>query len=74
MSRSLQNWNRKKSDGGHGRFAAKAEPALANISKEPEHLRSQFMNQKEERYTQWVRATYPYVDAFRARSCKMFEE
>ncbi len=32
------------------------------------------MNQKEERYTQWVRATYPYVDAFRAPIINKFKE
>ena len=32
------------------------------------------MNQKEERYTQWVRATYPYVDAFRAPILALFRE
>jgi len=32
------------------------------------------MNQEEEQYTQWVRATYPYVDAFRAPILAMFRE
>jgi hypothetical protein len=32
------------------------------------------MNQAEERTTQWVRATYPYVDAFRAPILAMFRE
>jgi TolA-binding protein len=32
------------------------------------------MNQKEERYTQWVRATYPYVDAFRAPILALFRQ
>ena len=32
------------------------------------------MNQAEERYTQWVRATYPYVDAFRAPILAMFRK
>jgi hypothetical protein len=31
------------------------------------------MNQAEERYTQWVRATHPYVDAFRATILTQFE-
>lgn len=31
-----------------------------------QHLPKQHLNQGEERYTQWVRATYPYVDGFRA--------
>jgi hypothetical protein len=32
------------------------------------------MNQAEERYTQWVRATYPYVDAFRAPIINKFKD
>ena len=32
------------------------------------------MNQAEERYTQWVRATFPYVDSFRAPSLKKFSD
>ena len=32
------------------------------------------MNQAEERYTQWVRATYPYVDAFRPPLLKLFHD
>ena len=32
------------------------------------------MNQAEEQYTQWVRATYPYVDAFRAPILAMFRK
>jgi len=32
------------------------------------------MNQAEERYTQWVRATFPYVDTFRAPSIKKFSD
>jgi hypothetical protein len=32
------------------------------------------MNQAEERYTQWVRATYPYVDAFRAPILNKFKD
>ncbi len=32
------------------------------------------MNQAEEQYTQWVRATYPYVDAFRAPILALFRE
>ncbi len=32
------------------------------------------MNEKEERYTQWVRATYPYVDAFRAPIITKFKD
>jgi TolA-binding protein len=32
------------------------------------------MNQAEEQYTQWVRATYPYVDAFRAPILAIFRE
>lgn len=32
------------------------------------------LNQSEERYTQWVRATYPYVDAFRAPIMTKFKD
>ena len=32
------------------------------------------MSQAEERYTQWVRASFPYVDSFRAPVLKMFNE
>lgn len=44
-----------------------SNPSSENIPKE-------LMDQKEERQTQWVRATYPYVDAFRAPILKQFEE
>ena len=49
---------------------AKAPPGSGNISSESEHLALSLMNQREERYTQWVRATYPYVNAFRAPSSR----
>ena len=49
---------------------AKAKNAIRNLV--PGNLSinniPQDMNQAEERNTQWVRATYPYVDAF-ARRC-----
>ncbi len=32
------------------------------------------LNQAEEQYTQWVRATYPYVDAFRAPILSLFRD
>ncbi|HVT27718.1 MAG TPA: hypothetical protein VHE81_06845, partial [Lacipirellulaceae bacterium] len=32
------------------------------------------MKESEERYTQWVRATFPYVDSFRAPVLKQFDE
>ncbi len=32
------------------------------------------MNYTEERYSQWVRSTYPYVDAFRAPLLSLFDE
>jgi Putative Flp pilus-assembly TadE/G-like len=51
-----------------------AEPGSGNISMEPDHLAASLMNQKEERYTQWVRATYPYVNAFRAPILKVFDK
>jgi hypothetical protein len=41
-------------------------PGSGNISAKPQHLAKQQMKQSEERYTQWVRATYPYVDSYRA--------
>jgi Putative Flp pilus-assembly TadE/G-like len=31
-----------------------------------QHLPKQYLNQAEERYSQWTRAAYPYVDGFRA--------
>lgn len=51
-----------------------APPGSGNISARREHLALEKMDQAEERYTQWVRATYPYVDAFRAPILKLFEE
>lgn len=37
------------------------------------NIPSKRLNQAEERYTQWVRATYPYVDSFRAPVLAQFE-
>jgi hypothetical protein len=44
-----------------------------NISARDEHLAKDKMKQSEERYTQWVRATYPYVDSYRAPLLAQFE-
>lgn len=52
-----------------GNLSAKRKHlALENLPNEPQ------MNQAEERYTQWVRATFPYVDTFRAPAIKKFSE
>jgi hypothetical protein len=51
-----------------------APPGSGNISSLPAHVAASLMNQREERYTQWVRATYPYVNAFRAPILKVFDE
>jgi TolA-binding protein len=67
---------------------AKIPPGTGNLSMRPQHLaltgiqssgaangtREVGMNMAEERTTQWVRATYPYVDAFRAPILAMFRE
>jgi hypothetical protein len=44
--------------------AATAVTTRGNLS--IAHIPRDKMDQAEERYTQWVRASYPYVDAFRA--------
>jgi hypothetical protein len=51
-----------------------APPGSGNISADDGHLALHSMNQKEERYTQWVRATYPYVDSFRAPIITLFRK
>lgn len=48
-------------------------PGSGNISAKPTHLARDKMRQAEERYTQWVRATYPYVDSFRAPILSQFD-
>ena len=48
-------------------------PGSGNISAKPAHLARDKMRQSEERYTQWVRATYPYVDSFRAPILSLFD-
>ena len=52
---------------------AQVPPGSGNISALPAHVARDKMNQAEERYTQWVRATYPYVDSFRAPIVSQFE-
>jgi hypothetical protein len=52
---------------------AKVPPGSGNLSMNPAHLARDKMRQSEERYTQWVRATYPYVDSFRAPVLAQFE-
>lgn len=46
-----------------------------NLSAKRAHLAlsSGQMKESEERYTQWVRATYPYVDSFRAPILAIFD-
>lgn len=39
-----------------------------------QHLPTQKLNQGDERYTQWLRATYPYVDGFRAPMLGMMRD
>jgi hypothetical protein len=53
---------------------AQMPPGTGNLSAKPEHLALAKMKQSEERYTQWVRATFPYVDSFRAPILKQFDE
>jgi hypothetical protein len=53
---------------------AKVPKESGNLSIEKKHLALAIMNQAEERNTQWVRASYPYVDGFRAPILKLFEE
>lgn len=48
-------------------------PGSGNISAKAAHLARDKMKQSEERYTQWVRATYPYVDSFRAPLLSQFD-
>jgi hypothetical protein len=75
----------KKAPGGSGNISAKPEhlalekirpsrPAGGATGTNPQPLRQIGMSQAEERQTQWVRATYPYVDAFRAPILTMFRE
>jgi hypothetical protein len=45
-----------------------------NLSAERAHLALDKMDQAEERTTQWVRATYPYVDAYRAPILRLFSQ
>ncbi len=47
--------------------------STGNFSALPEHLAKDKMRESEERYTQWVRATYPYVDSYRATILAQFE-
>jgi TolA-binding protein len=51
-----------------------APPGSGNISAERNHLALHLMDQAEERYTQWVRASYPYVDSFRAPMITLFRK
>lgn len=44
-----------------------------NLSAERVHLALDKMDTAEERYTQWARATNPYMDAFRAPILKLFQ-
>jgi hypothetical protein len=75
----------KKAPGGSGNISAKPEhlalekirpsrPAGGAAGTNSQPLRQIGMSQAEERGTQWVRATYPYVDAFRAPILTMFRE
>jgi hypothetical protein len=73
----------KKAPDGSGNISASAKhlalvdilpPQGGNAGGTPQPARFVGMNQAEERTTQWVRATYPYVDAFRAPIIAMFKE
>jgi hypothetical protein len=58
---------------GKMKSAAGGAPGNGNLSNKPEHLALRQMKQSEERCTQWVRATYPYVDSYRATLLAQFE-
>jgi hypothetical protein len=51
-------------------------PGTGNISAKRPHLALSpgQMKESEERYTQWVRATFPYVDTFRAPIIAIFDK
>ena len=51
-----------------------SRPSGTGAGTNPQNSPQIGMNQAEERTTQWVRATYPYVDAFRAPILAMFRE
>jgi hypothetical protein len=51
-----------------------APSGSGNLSAERAHLALDKMDQAEERTTQWVRAAYPYVDAYRAPILRLFAE
>ena len=54
----------------------KMPPGTGNLRRKAQHLAlvNGQMKQSEERYTQWVRATYPYVDSFRAPILAQFHK
>lgn len=67
----------KKIPGGSGNPSAReTHLALSGIKASGKNTGGpqKGMSQLEERNTQWVRATYPYVDAFRAPILAMFRE
>src|SRR4029079_19460066 len=51
-------------------------PGTGNLSAKRPHmaLSSGQMKESEERYTQWVRASFPYVDTFRAPIIAIFDK
>ena len=55
-------------------YQAAPTDTSGNLSSERTHLALDKMNQAEERYTQWVRATNPYMDAFRAPILRLFQK
>jgi hypothetical protein len=77
LEKELQELNIKEAQTYKAIAAMKnMPPGTGNLSAKRAHLALDqgLMKQSEERYTQWVRATYPYVDSFRAPILKMFGE
>ena len=75
LERELQDLKREERE-LQDTLAALADmpPGTGNLSAKPTHLALEKLKQSEERYTQWVRATYPYVDSFRAPILAQFAE
>jgi Putative Flp pilus-assembly TadE/G-like len=75
LTKQLQELNQKQSDinSAVANLRQPMAPGSGNISAKPAHLARDKMRQSEERYTQWVRATYPYVDSFRAPILSQFD-
>jgi hypothetical protein len=75
LTKQLQELQKQQDDITSAVAAAggQTQPGSGNISALPAHLARDKMKQSEERYTQWVRATYPYVDSFRAPILSQFD-